>query len=643
MSKKILFVPLVLCVLLLSEMAGECFADESTQTVRAIAPKPTGLVAHYEFGGNAGDSAGTNHGIECGSPTYGTGVFGQAIKLDGKDDYVNSLNRPSFNLTNKITVTAWIEVNKFDKKYQAIVTKGDNSWRLARASGTDNIEFACNGTATTRWTGWGEVPWSVSGTTGVNDNKWHHIAGVFDGAGLYLYIDGVLEAAKGAGNSIDISNHDVCIGTNAQVPGREWNGLIDDVRIYNYALSQAEIVSIMGKSEIYLPLSLPATIYNIAKRYDKLKKHEEAKGVCQLILQQYSASLSARGAQLYLSKRNIMSLIKSKKFTTAQAEFDKLIADFNNHPDLAEALYAIAQAYSPPRKFKEAESVYRQLMQLFPDSPYAVEALFRAPKIHVFYLIKSGNHTEAQVAIDKFVSDFLDHPASPGVLYWFAKEFEASKTYDKAKSTYQEVILRYPAAPHALKAELKVPKMDVMSLIETGNDGAAETVVDSLIVDFRDHTDLPEEIFTVGEKYYNKAFKYEKQGLKAEAIACFRRALTVWEKIITQLPPSAPNTARAYNFGAVCYRRLGQHEKAIEYYQKVVDDWPDYEYAWDALFRIGRTYENLKTLGITSKIEADPEIKAAYELLLEKYPDCRAAKHARRWLSRHNYKQEKES
>jgi TolA-binding protein len=592
-------------------------------------------VAHYEFESNANNSAGTNHGTSYGDPAYGAGVLGQAINLDGDGDYVNCGKASSFDLANQITVTAWIKVSTFEKKFQAIVTKGDNSWRLARASGSDNIEFACNGTATTRWTGWGEVPWAVSGTTRVNDGKWHHIAGVFDGAGLYLYIDGVLEAAKSAGNSIDTSNHDVCIGTNAQVPGREWNGLIDDVWIYNYALSQAEIVSIMDKSEIYLPLSLPATIYNIAKRYDKLKKHEEAKGVCQLILQQYSASLSAHGARLYLSKRNILSLIKSKKFTTAQAEFDKLIADFNNHPDLAEALYAIAQAYSPPRKFKEAESVYRQLIQLFPDSPYAEEALFRAPKIHVFYLIKSGHHTEAQVAIDRFVSDFLDHPASPGVLYWFAKEFEVSKTYDKAKSTYQEVISRYPAASHALKAELKVPKMDVLSLIEAGNDGAAETVVDSLIVDFREHTDLPEEIFTIGEKYYTKAFKYEKQGLKAEAIDCFRRALTVWEKIITQLPPSAPNTARAYSFAADCYRRLGQHQKAIEYYQRVVDDWPDHEYAWNALFRVGRTYENLKTLGITSKSEADPKIKAAYEQLLKKYPDCKAARIARRWLTSH--------
>jgi tetratricopeptide (TPR) repeat protein len=364
MVKKVLFISLALFGLLFSEMAEECFADASTQTVKAVTPNSAGLVARYEFEGDANDSSGTNHGTLNGNPTYGADVFGQSINLDGDGDYVNCGNTSSFNLTNRITVAAWIKVNMFDEKYQAIITKGDNSWRLARVGDSNNIEFACNGTATTRWTGWGEVPWAVSGTTGVNDGKWHHIAGVFDGSGLYLYIDGVLEAAKGAAKSIDTSNSDMCIGSNAQASGREWNGLIDDVSIYNYALSQAEIVSVMGKSEIYPPLSLPETLYNIAKRYDKLKKSEEAKGVYQLILQRYSDSSSAAGAQLYLSKQNIMSLIKSKKYKTAQAEFDTLIADFNDHPDLAEALCAIAQSYEWPRKFEQAKTIYERAARL---------------------------------------------------------------------------------------------------------------------------------------------------------------------------------------------------------------------------------------------------------------------------------------
>ena len=636
MAKKLFLLSTVLFGLSFLVIPAKCFAEVSNQTVRAVAPNPAGLVAHYDFEGDAVDISGFQppaDGTIVGNPTFESGVFGQAINLDGNGDYVNCGNESYFDITERITVTAWIKVNEFDKKYQTIIAKGDNSWRLARVGDSNNVEFACNGTAATRWTGVGEIPWAVLGTTSVNDGKWHHIAGVFDGTQLYLYIDGVLEAAKAAAKSIDISDYNLFIGENAQEPGREWNGLIEDVRIYNYALSQAEIVSVMGKNEIRLLSRFPATLYDIAKRYDGLKKFEEAKGVCRLILQQHPDSPSAHGAQLYLSRRNIMSLIKSKEYTEAQAELDNLIADFNDHPDFPEALYTIAQAYSPPRKFKEAESVYKQLLQLFPDSPYAVEALFRTPKIHIFYLIQSGNHTEAQAVIDKFVADFNDHPALPGVMYWFGKEFEASRTYDKAKSMYQQVVRQYPDSSHAAKALFCVSKMDVLSLFDSKEEATAQVALDSLIADFNAHSLLPEAVFLIGEKYYNKAFRCENESREAEAKENFQKAIAVWERIITDLPPSL-FTPQAYHFSAVCYQRLGEYEIAIEYCQLVVDIWPGYRRAWHAQFMIGRCYQRLLQQGDIPDSQANPEIEQAYLTLLEEYPDCSVAPIAQRWLSR---------
>jgi hypothetical protein len=241
---------LILFSLLVCCLAEKVFANESGQTVVAVAPKSASLVAHYEFEGNPADTSGVQSatdGILVGNSTYEAGPSGQAIRFDG-NDCVNCGNRSSFNLTSQFTITVWIKVNKFEKEYQTIISKGDNSWRLARAGKSNSIEFACNGTAATKWNGTGEVTWAVSSITNLNDGKWHHVAGVFDGSALCLYIDGLLEAAKAAAKSIDISNYDVCIGSNAQAPGRDWNGLIDDVRIYDYALSQAQIVSVMGKS-----------------------------------------------------------------------------------------------------------------------------------------------------------------------------------------------------------------------------------------------------------------------------------------------------------------------------------------------------------------------------------------------------------
>lgn len=609
-----------------------CFADTSTETVMAAAPNPDSLLAHYQFEGDSVDTSGLQQPANCtlfGNPTFGAGVFGLAISLDGDGDYVDCGNGSFFNITDRLTVTAWIKVGQFDKQYQTIISKGDNSWRLARAGKSSRIEFACNGTAANKWNGTGEVPWAVTGVTDVNDGNWHHIAGVFDGSGLYLYVDGILEAAKAAAKTVEISNYNMCIGANAQVPGRQWKGLIDDVRIYNYALSQAEILAVVGRTEINLPEPepVPSTLFNIAKRYDGLKKREEAKNVCRLILQNYPESPYASNAQIYISKRNIISLIESKDYDEAQTQLDTLIADFNDHPDTAEALYAVAQAYSPPRKFKESEDVYKRLLQLFPDSSYAAESLFRAPKLHIFYLIQTGKNSEAMSAIDKFTADFAGHPALPGVIYWFAKEFEASKAYEQAKSIYQRAAWQYPDSSHASMSWIGFYRVEAIFLIEAGDDTAVQRIIDNLIADFKTHPELPYTILQIGEKYYLKSFQLENKDLDAEAREYRQKAIAVWERITEGLPLS-PTTPEAYCFSARSYSRMGAYEKAIECYKKVVDKWSDFKLAGQAQFLIGKYYEELTKSGNLLESEAYDQREKAYKSVVENYPDCPEAKKA---------------
>ena len=626
LAKNARFAPGV-CAVLLFHLVGFSPANVSAQTIKAVAFNPSGLVAHYPFEGNTSNTsafAPAGDGILLGHPAYQAGVFGRAIQLDG--DYVRCGNGSLFNLAKQFTVAAWIKVNNFDKKYQTIISKGDNSWRLARAGDSGSIEFACNGTGTTNWDGVGEVPWAVTGTSTVNDGKWHHIAGVFDGSALYLYIDGILESAKSAANSIDVSNYEVCIGENAQVPGRQWNGLIDDVRIYSYALSQPEIVSLMGKSQIELPEPVPATLYAIAKRYDGLKKYEDAKGVCELILKRYPGSAPASNAQIYLSKRNILSLIDAKDYTKAQAELDKLTTDFIAHPDLAEAMYAIAERYELPGKYEEARSLYEHIVQFYPDSPYVAKARYDDPEIYIFSLIASGKYTEAQEAIDKFVAQFGEHPALPGALYWFAKRLDAASQYQPARNLYQQIARQYPDNPHATKSLIEISKVDALSLIESGDDAAAQKVLDNLIADFSDNPDLPDTIFRIADEYYNRAIGHNKAGRNSEGDQFYRKAIVVWQKMIQQLPLSAEYTPRAYWCSAVVYsQELRQYQKGIEYYQHIVSNWPKYRYAYHAQFLLGGYYEKLRDSGAVSQSEADPKIQQAYKSVIQNYPDSDSA------------------
>jgi hypothetical protein len=80
-----------------------------------------------------------------GNPVWVDGVTGKALELDGADDYVDLGSDPRFAITGPITICAWIKVKALDKEWQALVTKGDSSWRLQRNWGQNSLEFACTG------------------------------------------------------------------------------------------------------------------------------------------------------------------------------------------------------------------------------------------------------------------------------------------------------------------------------------------------------------------------------------------------------------------------------------------------------------------------------------------------------------------
>jgi len=203
------------------------------------------LVAWYKFDEGSGDTVADSgpvgiDGSVHGDPSWTDGVLGKALIFDSNDDYVNLGNHSKFNITNKITVSAWIKINAFDRDYQTIISKGDTSWRLQRNAGTDTLEFGCMGLPIPNNSVWG----GIFGKIKVNDGRWHHAAGTYDGSRISLYVDGALDVSAEAVGRIKANDMAVYIGQNAEKPGRFWNGLIDDVRIYSYALSADEVAAI---------------------------------------------------------------------------------------------------------------------------------------------------------------------------------------------------------------------------------------------------------------------------------------------------------------------------------------------------------------------------------------------------------------
>jgi hypothetical protein len=218
-----------------------------------VDPGTNGLVAYYAFENDANDSSGNElHGTLVGDAKFAEGPagYGMALDLDGDGDYVDCGTPSQLDITEQITFTYWIKAVALDKGWNTVLSRGDDSWRSSRA-GTENfMEAAVGGTS-------GNY---LFGATLVDDDNWHHVGAVYDGETFSLYVDGKLDGSEESTGSITVSSYPLFIGNNSQNTDREWTGLIDEVVIYDRALSAGEIRYLAGERATPVDVTAPGDI-----------------------------------------------------------------------------------------------------------------------------------------------------------------------------------------------------------------------------------------------------------------------------------------------------------------------------------------------------------------------------------------------
>ena len=212
-----------------------------------------GLIGWWKLdersGRTAADSSGNGyHATIQGNPDWApaAGRIGGAIELGGDGDFVEVNEESAFDLTSGVTVAAWIKADVLDKPWQAIVTKGEWAWRLQRNQETRTLEFACSHVHIPGHDnpyGW------LYGARDLSLGEWHHVAGTYDGRRMCLYVDGTVDRAQDAWGAIGVDDDPVMIGENAAERGRSWAGMIDDVRIYNFGLSQDQVRAVYNEGK----------------------------------------------------------------------------------------------------------------------------------------------------------------------------------------------------------------------------------------------------------------------------------------------------------------------------------------------------------------------------------------------------------
>lgn len=211
----------------------------------------TGLTAHDS-------SSYANDGTIYGA-TWSTGKVVGALSFDGVDDYINIGDVPSLDISSAITLEAWAKTTKITN--DTLISKDDDSANREYYFGPS---YDGNNP--------GRVRWALNTTSGfqvidtskvVNDDQWHFVTATYDGSYIRTYIDGVEDSSSPVSHTglIPNTNAPFQIGRKPNIGYEQYfQGKIDEVRVYNNALTQNEIIRDMNYDGSNPVVPEPATM-----------------------------------------------------------------------------------------------------------------------------------------------------------------------------------------------------------------------------------------------------------------------------------------------------------------------------------------------------------------------------------------------
>ncbi|TAN34008.1 LamG domain-containing protein [Patescibacteria group bacterium] len=238
----------ILTIVFLAFLGAVFFASSSAH---AAAPR-TGLVGYWSLDSN--DINGTkvydksgqqNHGTSANTPTKVAGKVGGAMSFNGASDKVSATSSLYNFGTGNFSLSTWVKINALGNNYVFIDkynsnSDGERGFFLMKygTSPNDTMCFAIDSGGC-----------SLNGTIPLKVNTWYHVAAVRNGANAYVYINGVQDGTVGGQATKNASsNSNLNIGTYNNGTSVT-NGSIDDVRIYNRALSAAEVKQLYNSAK----------------------------------------------------------------------------------------------------------------------------------------------------------------------------------------------------------------------------------------------------------------------------------------------------------------------------------------------------------------------------------------------------------
>ncbi len=225
------------------DLAGNANTTDFTITFTVATSGPSGLVAAYGFEETTGlqvndASGGGRNGTIAGATRTAAGRFGRALSFDGINDLVTVPDSNALDLTNGMTLEAWVNPRTLSGWRSLILKERQQLLAYAMYANTDTgVPSGEVSTPSNR---------DVRATAPLALNIWTHVAVTYNASILRLYVNGSQVNTRAVSGPIVTSSNPLRLGGNT-VWGEYFDGVLDEVRVYNRALSAAEIQADMNR------------------------------------------------------------------------------------------------------------------------------------------------------------------------------------------------------------------------------------------------------------------------------------------------------------------------------------------------------------------------------------------------------------
>jgi hypothetical protein len=210
------------------------------------------------YGTTAVDWSGHgNHGTFVGDPQWVAGYDGDALEFDGSGDFLDCGANPSLGISGAVSITAWIKVGAqgIDHKVGGNQDGSNGGYKMSMYS-NNRIEFEIRTSDNTAI-----LNRDVAGGTEILVDVWYHVAGIYSQADGYIrtYVNGVLDRQLNTTEALGASPGTFYIGCEPyNISSNNFNGVIDNVRLYNKALTPEEIQQAMRGDPLLAGLPKPS-------------------------------------------------------------------------------------------------------------------------------------------------------------------------------------------------------------------------------------------------------------------------------------------------------------------------------------------------------------------------------------------------